>query len=100
LAIVQVNLLLFQLPIEEVALERNLSIYPNPASDFISVELKNSQVITEVSLLNNLGQVMTSVSNNGSTSKMNIDVSGMATGLYFVKVNTENASVTKKLIVK
>lgn len=89
-----------ELGIEEVALERNLSIYPNPASDFISVELKNSQVITEVSLLNNLGQVMTSVSNNGSTSKMNIDVSGMATGLYFVKVNTENASVTKKLIVK
>jgi len=84
----------------DLALLDGLSIFPNPANDRVSIQADNGvDLITEITVTNNLGQVLRTINPSASTS-IDIDVSDLATGLYFISVNTENASVTKKLLVK
>lgn len=86
---------------EDFELGQNIQMYPNPASDILNIEVFNTlQNISSVSIINSLGQVITTLNNNTSSSKMNVNVSNLTTGLYFVTITTDSASVTKKLLVK
>lgn len=71
------------------------SLYPNPASE--SVKIKAADVaITSLQVYNMLGkQVYMSASLTSS-----IDVSDFSKGMYLLKLNTEEGSSTKKLIVE
>lgn len=62
-----------------------VSVYPNPAIDLINVNITGaSKEGKMVQLLNNLGQVMvTKILPNGTSQ---IDISGMASGIYQLKV--------------
>lgn len=69
----------------------NVNIYPNPATDFISVDADN---IIDVEVYSLTGAMV--AKSNAST----VDVSNLATGNYIVKVITENSVATSKLIKK
>ncbi len=80
--------------------ENKLKIYPNPATDFITVEF--SGVISEnliLKIYNMLGAVIYSETDltSGSTS---IDVSGLDADIYFLKLQNTNETQTKKIIIK
>ena len=68
-----------------------MNIYPNPATDFISVDADN---IIDVEVYSLTGAMV--AKSNAST----VDVSNLATGNYIVKVITENSVATSKLIKK
>ncbi len=71
-------------------------VYPNPTSTgFINITSNNSDVMT-VSVFDVLGkQVINETINNNR-----LDVSSLNTGLYIVKISQNNATVTKKLVIK
>ena len=72
--------------VEEVE-AMNMTVYPNPATDYIMV---NAQSYTTVEIFDMTGRlVLTSVENK-------IDVRSLETGVYFVRVNGN----TTKLVVK
>ena len=77
--------------VEENA-ENAISIYPNPASNMITIA--NAENAT-IEIVNALGQVV-SVKENISNSEV-VDLSNFANGTYFVKVN---GNVIKVNIVK
>lgn len=72
----------------------NLKLYPNPVSNgLLTIETSSSDPL-DIQFFNMLGQpVLTS-----KTSK-NIDVSGLNSGLYLLKINQGPSSLTKKVIV-
>ena len=70
----------------------NFNIYPNPATQQITLDLENS-ILKEVSIYNNLGQKV-----KRSKSKT-INTSQLTSGIYFVTVETEQGKSTKKLII-
>ena len=75
----------------------NIKMYPNPASSV--VVLQASQEIATIQVMNLLGQRVTSVSVNNTTSTIN--VSGLAAGTYIASVlfsngNTQNINFIKK----
>ncbi|SFN92974.1 Por secretion system C-terminal sorting domain-containing protein [Paenimyroides ummariense] len=72
---------------------QNFNIYPNPTSDVLNINLENNLVLEQVIIYNNLGQVVKTSTENV------IDVSHLATGLYFVEVTTNQGKATKKVIV-
>jgi hypothetical protein len=78
-------------------------LYPNPASGYaiFSTVVKQSGNF-EINVLNAVGQVVksSSVPATAGENKVRIDLSGLAEGIYFVKVKTGNESATKKLIVE
>ncbi len=71
------------------------SIYPNPAKTNITIQSQNSPV-SQVEIYNVLGQRVLN-SDFSETTSANIDISGLNSGMYLVKINN---LTTQRLIVK
>src|SRR5690606_11478002 len=74
--------------------QANFTIYPNPAKDILNIALENNEILEKVTIYNNLGQKIKTVSQN------TIDISSLAKGLYFVEVTTNQDKASKKVIVE
>ncbi len=72
----------------------NFNIYPNPTTDVLNIELKESLTLEKVLIYNTSGQLVK------ETSEKTINVSGLAKGIYNVQVLTNHGKATKKVIVK
>lgn len=72
-----------------------VSIYPNPASSFIKI---NSPRGGDVALYNILGSLVKSQKDISRNYEMN--VSDLKSGLYLLKVTSENATMTQKVVIK
>ncbi len=70
------------------------SAYPNPVNDVLN--LKANQAINSVAIYNILGQEVYSAKVDAMTSS--VDMSQMASGAYFVKVNINGTEGTVKVI--
>jgi len=72
----------------------SFTAYPNPVKNMLN--LNYVQDISDVSVFNLLGQQVITKTLNATSGQ--IDMSGLATGTYFVKVNTVNGTKTIKVI--
>ena len=80
--------------IEEVENE-NIKIYPNPANDFINIEINdNHNGNFNISIYNSLGIKIMETSNENT-----INIEDLPSGMYFINVTTENLNKTKKIII-
>ena len=89
--------------ITENALSDAVSIYPNPATDVLTINVDN--VIGDelnIELSNIAGQVVftRSLSEFNGTAKEDIDVNDLTEGVYFVKVYTNEATTTVRVVVQ
>ncbi len=73
-----------------------LVIYPNPATNMVNIE-SESEIISLV-LYTYLGQVVTTLEPN--MKKAVLDVSNRESGIYFVRLETEKGTITKKISVE
>ncbi|TVQ94155.1 MAG: T9SS C-terminal target domain-containing protein [Bacteroidetes bacterium] len=72
-----------------------LSVYPNPASNSITISAKD--IIKEVSLMNISGQVVATIHPN--TEKCELDVSGLSEGIYFLWILDRHGFAVRKVQV-
>lgn len=79
---------------------RNFSIYPNPSTGKVFVQLKNPDVIIKIVLANIQGKTVKIFHPENLRKDLPIELSNLNSGLYFMTVQTEKARVTKKLVVK
>jgi len=70
-----------------------VSIYPNPVQDQLFVEVGNLD-ITEMSILDISGKVIKSIDVNA----LNVDVSDLNQGVYFLKISSNTGVSTKRFI--
>ncbi|MFK7749520.1 MAG: T9SS type A sorting domain-containing protein [Kordia sp.] len=71
-------------------------LYPNPASDFITIDSKENQAIKTVSIVDVQGRnVFTS-----TTQTERISVANLQQGMYFVTLETEAGAITTKKFIK
>ena len=78
---------------EEKAIQSQLSFYPNPANNEITINIE----LNAITIYNNLGQLVL----DQNYPKQIIDVSSLPQGLYFIKgIDTKNKTLTSKLIIK
>ena len=77
-----------------------LEIYPNPASENVTVTLENA-LIKQVSFVDISGKLCLSVANTQKGNEMDLSVNELKTGVYFVTVlTTDNQQSTIKFIKK
>ena len=81
--------------IEESSLS-NLSLYPNPTSGSITIDLEETKSNLNLSLTNALGQVVLT-KNYTSTNRINIDLDAPK-GVYFLQLESNGEVITKKII--
>lgn len=71
-------------------------MYPNPASDYLRVQMKNPGATIEIYDL--LGKIMVSQKTTGSDAVL--DLRYCAAGVYFVKVSAQDQNSIRKIIKK
>ena len=97
---------MFGVSVEELTEETiNLSLFPNPSNKnftTLTFDLENKAFIN-VSVFNNLGQNVKDVFNGElqqGKNNLTIKTSNLSKGLYFVNINVNSKTVTKKLIIE
>ncbi|RYZ46945.1 MAG: T9SS type A sorting domain-containing protein [Sphingobacteriales bacterium] len=80
------------------ALQKEISIFPNPSKANVTIAHKAHVKMKEISIVNLMGQ---SVYKNDKVNAEQIDINttGFAAGIYNVLINTEKGTITKKLEV-
>jgi len=92
-------LMLFTLSTETVSLDKALALYPNPSNG--RVIIKNSGIALESIQITSInGRVVVIYNLNGAIEDKEIDLSGLSTGMYLVKLSSNKASTVKKLIIR
>ena len=81
----------------EKAKTSEINIYPNPATNYFSVE-SNITSIDKLKIVNINGQMVKEIKAN-NYNDIQVNISDLKSGLYFIKIITDNYSITKKLIV-
>jgi hypothetical protein len=77
----------------------HFSIYPNPASDFINVDLSDiNKEIKQVAIYNLQGKMV--LINSAFIPGEKIDISSLSPGMYMVKIDLEDEVYTQKLVVR
>jgi hypothetical protein len=89
------------LPVEPVLSPRyneggEIGIFPNPATDFVNIKSYKNNLIKTVQLVNMSGQILFE-SNNINHSEVEMSIANRVTGVYYVRVLTENAIFTRKI---
>ena len=74
----------------------NVKLYPNPASDKFTIQIDNLKEAYTLEILNTTGQIVFSKQLTNSAEQ--IDLSSQVAGVYFVKLQSVNNSVVRKII--
>ena len=82
-------------PLQSSENNLNISIFPNPATDFVTIEAEDLQ---EVALMDMTGKTLSSVATEGNS--ICLDVSGLKAGVYFISAKTRSTSSFVKSILK
>ena len=75
----------------------SIKLYPNPANDVVNVQCTMYNV-QSVEVIDVYGKVIKTM--NVTENPTRINVSGLANGMYFVRVTTEEGTVTKTFVKK
>lgn len=90
----------FTTGVSETAKTDIISIYPNPASSFVSIDIELGAISsTEISVTNILGeQLFIEKLAETKTVKKTIPVNNLANGIYFITVKTKQGKSVQKFV--
>lgn len=86
--------------INDVALERSISVYPNPTSGNLTINVKDiSFENMNVKVFNMIGENVFVGQYNKvqAQSLINLNIAGNASGIYMIQISTEQGVVTKRI---
>lgn len=73
-----------------------ISIYPNPATNVLNIDVSGK--MQQLTLINPTGQLVFSQEVEAGTTTINLN--GLESGLYFVRIENENNTTTKKVVIQ
>lgn len=86
-------LLVYEVDVEEVVAEDNVRVYPNPTTGVVNVDVEQS---FDATVYNYQGQIVMKLYAN----ERQIDLSGLAQGMYLLEIKTDDNVMVKKIIMK
>ncbi|MEI6132993.1 MAG: T9SS type A sorting domain-containing protein [Bacillota bacterium] len=78
--------------------DETIHIFPNPSPGLINITFAQSVKNTKIDVLTSSGQLIYSKNINNQTSS-SVDLSNFVKGLYFIKVQTGNGVVVRKVVI-
>ena len=82
------------LSVNDVLLEKEVALYPNPTTDVLHIKMSNQLTLTKVKIVNLIGKTVL------QSTTHTILVESLANGLYLVQIETDKGIIIKKLIKK
>lgn len=80
------------LSVSEEVLMNSINIYPNPVSEVLFISISENIDFNKASVFTMLGQKVF------ETSEKNINSSQLSAGIYLIEVETEQGSISKKIV--
>jgi anaerobic selenocysteine-containing dehydrogenase len=78
----------------------NVKIYPNPAKEFIMVDLNGiNEKINHLKIVNLQGQMVYSSNLTNQSQLINVPLNNLSEGVYYLQIQTNNEIITKKIVV-
>jgi hypothetical protein len=77
-------------------LENSVALYPNPAKEYVDIRVDGDVNVTSMEVYDVYGKLINTVIVVENPTRIN--VSNLANGMYFVRVNTEAGAVTKTFV--
>lgn len=86
----------------EISDELRLSVYPNPASTLLNINLSGISQSVEYRLLNYQGSEVyrKEIGELNGYSTQQLDISGYASGIYYLRLKTSDEVIIKKVVIK
>jgi hypothetical protein len=84
------------LSIENISQETGLSVFPNPASNEITVQVAKESTAT-LSMLDSRGMLLGSYMLNGLSQS--IDITNLSDGIYFILLSDGKSTSTRKFVI-
>jgi hypothetical protein len=80
--------------------DRSIIVYPNPAKNVVCVKylVNNNEFSSGIQVCDVYGKTVVETGHAPSLPETRIDISGLAAGMYFVRVVTEEGVVTKAFV--
>lgn len=79
---------------EEVLLLEQVNTYPNPVENILNIEINSPIKLNEIAVISLQGSILK------VSKETRLDISALSPGIYIVKISTDKATVTKKIIKK
>ena len=79
-------------------LENSVNLYPNPAKEYVDIRVDGDLNVSMMEVYDVYGKLVNTVTVIDNPTRINI--SGLANGMYFVRVTTEKGAVTKSFLKK
>ena len=82
--------------------QNEISIYPNPSNGLFSIRLNKSINAESIDILNIHGQMVfqSDISSNSESSIIELNLTSLPKGIYFIRLNSEQKTQAKKIIIK
>jgi hypothetical protein len=82
------------LSIQDFDFGTHFTLYPNPVKEVLNIQSKQDVGVNSIEIYNQLGQIVMAITN----FETKIDVTDLASGTYFVKINTDKGSSNSKFV--
>ena len=79
-------------------LDNSVMLFPNPAREYVDIRIDGDMNVTALEVYDVYGKLINTV--NVVENPTRINVAGLANGMYFVRVSTDNGAVTKTFVKK
>ena len=80
-------------------LDASWKVHPNPVNDIMNIKMYAPVMENmNINFYNALGMLIKSAQSAGSDSMIEIEVSDLTPGIYYVEMVTENAKSVKKIV--
>jgi hypothetical protein len=98
------NIKLTNVSVKEATVGVNsIDVYPNPATDVVTTKFSlTEQSNVAIEIVDMLGKVVKTVANKSLTAgtyEVPTNVAELASGIYLVKITTDNGSITERLSI-
>lgn len=87
---------------EDLVNDQSISVFPNPVSEvlFVDMNLGNTATDVNLELVDIQGKVIATKNYNSISGRIEMNVATIPTGLYYLNVRTEEGLTSKKVIIQ
>lgn len=84
--------------IDEAVFVNQITIFPNPANDFLLIDVNQILGDYQLNVINIMGQTIITKENVKGNNRL--DIESLTSGVYFIEVKTKEGTKTEKVVVR
>ncbi|MGN6476570.1 MAG: T9SS type A sorting domain-containing protein, partial [Flavipsychrobacter sp.] len=76
-----------------------ITVYPNPAKEKVNISITGGYM-KDITVMNSVGEIVYRADLSGQVKTADVNVSGLASGRYIIRANTNNGIISKPFNVQ